>query len=159
MKTITCIDIHGKKFDVPVNQLKWRPSVYGIVLKDESVLLSKQFDGYDLPGGGLDLGESPEAGVIREVKEETGVDVQNPKLVGLENSFFQSSHAEDASYQSLLLYFVCDFLGGQLSKEGFDEYEKQYADMAEWVPLNGVDKLNLASTVDYRPYIKKALSP
>jgi 8-oxo-dGTP pyrophosphatase MutT (NUDIX family) len=31
---------------------------------------------WEFPGGGLDKGESPEAGVIRETKEETGFDVE-----------------------------------------------------------------------------------
>jgi 8-oxo-dGTP diphosphatase len=157
-KTVTSIDIEGKTYEVPVSELQWRPSAYGIVIKDDKILLSKQFgDKYDLPGGGLDLGEVPEEGVIREVKEETGIDVKNPKLLGLKNSFFQGSHSDNKSYHSLMLYYSCECVGGELSTEGFDEWEKQYAELAEWIPLGELDKLQLASTVDYRPFIIKAL--
>jgi 8-oxo-dGTP diphosphatase len=157
MKTVVCVDINGKNYEVPASRLEWRPSVYGIVIKDNKVLLSKQFGNkYDLPGGGLDLGEKPDDGVIREIKEETGIDAKNPKLVGIENSFFQSSHAENKSYQSLLMYYFCEYVGGTLSTDGFDEYEKKYAEIAEWIPLDRLNLIELASTVDYRPYIRKA---
>src|SRR4051812_39120059 len=130
-KTVTCIDVEGNKYEVPINELSWRPSVYGIVIKDNATLLSKQFgDKYDLPGGGLDFGEIPEDGVAREVKEETGIDVNNPKLVGVANSFFQGSHADNKSYHCIMLFYKCDFVGGELSTEGFDEWEKEYAEMA-----------------------------
>ena len=154
-KTITCTDIDGKKFEVAIKDLIWRPSAYGIVIREGKILLSKQFgDRYDLPGGGVDLGESPEEGVIREIKEETGIDAIKPKLVGTENSFFQSSHSkENKSYQCILMYFVCEYAGGELSVDVFDEDEQEYAELAEWIPIAGIDGLNLASTVDYRKYL------
>lgn len=158
-KTVTCVDIEGKEYKVPAERLEWRPSVYGIVIKDDQILLSKQFgDRYDLPGGGLDLGEKPEDGVIREIKEETGIIVKNPRLLGLENSFFQGSHADNKSYHSLMLYYSCEYVGGELSTDGFDEWEQQYAEMAEWISISELDNLRVASTVDYRPHVKKALS-
>jgi len=36
---------------------------------------------WDLPGGGLELGEDPEEGAVREVMEETGIEVKNIKLL------------------------------------------------------------------------------
>jgi 8-oxo-dGTP diphosphatase len=157
-KTVTCVDVHGDTFEVSASSLEWRPSVYAIIVKDGKILLSKQFgDKYDLPGGGLDLGESFEDAVIREVKEETGIAVQNPQLVGGENSFFKSTHANGKTYHSILLYFVCEYVGGELSTDGFDEYEQDYAELAEWIPLEKLDSLQLASTVDYRRHIKTAI--
>lgn len=157
--TVTCIDINGNKYEIPADKLQWRPSAYGIILKDNSVLLSKQFGKYDLPGGGIDLGEDVKAAVVREVKEETGIDVAVSKLIGFENSFFQAAHSNNNSYHSLLVFYACDYLGGNLSTEGFDEHEKAYAEMAEWIPLELVDTIEIASTVDFRPYIKQASHP
>lgn len=153
----TCLDVEGNKYEIPVDDLQWRPSAYGIVIKDNKVLMSKQFGHmYDLPGGGVDLGEDLNAAVIREVKEETGIDVSDPKNVGVENSFFHSAHGNKKSYHSILLYYACRLQGGTLSTDGFDEYEQEYAEMAEWVPLSSIDNIKIASTVDFRPYIRLA---
>lgn len=157
-KTITCVDIYGKEHEVPVSELTWRPSAYAIVIKDDRILLSKQFgNGYDLPGGGVDLGELLEDAVIRETKEETGIDVANPRLITAENSFFTFTHSGGGSIQSLQFFYKCDFVGGEFSIDGFDEYEKQYADMPEWIPLNELPNIIVKSSIDWREVVKKVL--
>jgi len=160
-KTVTSIDIYGKTYEVPVSDLSWRPSVYAIVLQDDKLLVSPQFEEkrYDLPGGGVDLGEQLEAAVIREVKEETGLDVSTPKLVGGTSNFFTFTHdstPEPDSVQSILLYYVCELVGGELSTDGFDEMEKQYAKKALWLPLAELDSIGIASSYDWRELVRQA---
>lgn len=155
--TVICLDVKGNAYEIPRTDLQWRPSAYGIVIRDGKVLMSKQFgDMYDLPGGGVNLGEDPAAAVIREIKEETGIDAGEPKNVGVENSFFYAAHGNKKSYHSILLYYVCAFRGGELSTDGFDDDEQKYAELAEWVPLDAIDDITIASTVDFRPYIRLA---
>ena len=58
-----------------------RVAAYAVVLRDGRILLSRLSDAltstplWTLPGGGLDHGEDPRAAVVREVYEETGLDV------------------------------------------------------------------------------------
>jgi ADP-ribose pyrophosphatase YjhB (NUDIX family) len=47
---------------------------------------------WSLPGGKLDWGESFEDGAIREVKEETDLDIQNPKVISVHNC--KNEHAQ-----------------------------------------------------------------
>ncbi len=42
---------------------------------------------WDLPGGGLDLGEDAKDGIIREIKEETGLDIQNLCIMDIISGF------------------------------------------------------------------------
>ncbi|WP_406074759.1 NUDIX hydrolase [Streptomyces virginiae] len=61
-------------------------SVAGAVLrKDGRLLAIRRADNgtWELPGGVLELTESPEAGVRREVLEETGIEVQVQELTGV----------------------------------------------------------------------------
>jgi 8-oxo-dGTP diphosphatase len=61
-------------------------SVAGAVIDDEGRFLAirRQDNGHwELPGGVLELDETPEQGVIREVLEETGVTVEPDQLTGV----------------------------------------------------------------------------
>jgi 8-oxo-dGTP pyrophosphatase MutT (NUDIX family) len=57
-------------------------SVKGVVVRgDMVVLLRNRRDEWELPGGKLELGESPERCVAREIEEELGLDVAPTALV------------------------------------------------------------------------------
>ncbi|MFE4259588.1 NUDIX hydrolase [Streptomyces sp. NPDC056883] len=61
-------------------------SVAGAVLREDGRLLAiRRADNgnWELPGGVLELAESPEAGVRREVLEETGIEVEVDELTGV----------------------------------------------------------------------------
>lgn len=153
---VTALDINGNKYEVDAKGLTWRPSAYGVVIKDGSVLLLRQQTGYDLPGGGIDLGEDLEVGLIREVKEESGVEVKSLSLLGIKTQFFKMP-SNGKFVHSLMLYYKCEYVGGDISTDGFDEWEKQYALTTEWYPLEKMDELKVASSVDFRPFIRKFL--
>ena len=57
-------------------------SVKGIVVRDDAVVLVRnRRDEWELPGGKLELNESPERCVAREIDEELGLDVEPNDLV------------------------------------------------------------------------------
>ncbi len=63
-----------------------RPAAYGLVASGRGILLTELSDRtsapgwWNLPGGGLDPGEPPEVGLVREVFEETGQAVEDVRL-------------------------------------------------------------------------------
>lgn len=156
-KKITCRTIDGSAVEVLASELSFRPSVYGVIIQDETILLSPQFgDGYDFPGGGVDLGELLTDTLIREVFEETGLRVTPRQVLLVQDDFFFHPHKKKP-LQTPLMYFLCDIVGGELSDAHLDEQEKEYAKKTEWVPLELVPTLKFYNPVDSRKLINKAL--
>jgi 8-oxo-dGTP diphosphatase len=162
MTTVTCHDIYANQHPTPTSSLQWRPAAYVVLIKDDSVCLLKANHGhYDLPGGAIELGEDPKSAAIREVKEETGLDLTTePTLLGVESSLFRAVHSDDRCYHSLLMYYHCEEFSGEFSGEfssgGFDEVERRLVEGAEWVPVARLDGIAVGSTVDFRPYVRQA---
>ncbi len=155
VKKVMVFAQNGKNLKMLSSELVWRPSAYGIVLKDNMILLSPQFEenSYDLPGGGLDLGETPSEAVIREVKEETGLNVANPQIVDVANSFFMFNDSSQA-VQAIMIFYKCDYVDGEFSMDGFDDYEKKYARMAVWFSIEKLDSIKVSSSFDWRELVK-----
>ena len=75
---------------------------YGLVICDEKILLIKKHGGpydrtLDLPGGTIEFCERPEEAMIRELKEEVGIDVKKYEL------FDADSVAFDWQYKDVML--------------------------------------------------------
>ncbi len=79
---------------------------FGVILKrEEKILLGLRHPDPDkadsafrssgewcLPGGKLEWGELLEEGAIREVKEETGITIRNPKVISVHNCKNEHAH-------------------------------------------------------------------
>jgi 8-oxo-dGTP pyrophosphatase MutT (NUDIX family) len=86
---VICLDKDGKEYEVLASDITYRPSVYGVVIKDDKMLLVPQWDGYDFPGGGMEIHETIEEALIREVWEETRYKIKPTRLVGNFDSFWK----------------------------------------------------------------------
>jgi len=62
-----------------------RPGVAAVIFEDGRVLLQRRDDTrrWGLPGGGVEPGETVRQALIREVREETGLDVEPLRLIGV----------------------------------------------------------------------------
>lgn len=66
-----------------------RNAVRCYLIKDNEVVVTKYKKGnkkegyYDIPGGKIEEGETPKQTAIREMKEETGIEIQNLKYKGI----------------------------------------------------------------------------
>ena len=81
------------------------------------------------PGGHLEFGESLEACAIREVKEETNLDIRPPKFLALTNDLFEK---EEKHYVSIFL--EADYIEGQEIKN----CEPNKISEWQWFDLNAL---------------------
>lgn len=95
------------------------PSASAIVTDEQGrILLVKRRDNtlWALPGGGHDIGESIEQTAIREVKEETGLDVEVTGLVGIyTNPNHIVAFTDGEVRQQFSLCFTTELRGGELA--------------------------------------------
>jgi ADP-ribose pyrophosphatase YjhB (NUDIX family) len=86
--------------------------IRAVLLDEKEVLLVKEKeDGlWTLPGGWVDVGESPSESVEREVKEESGYEVRAVRLLAL---WDRDKHPHPPMpFHVYKLYFQCELLGG-----------------------------------------------
>lgn len=84
-----------------------------IVNKQNKILVGKRKNShapfYSIPGGKLELGETFEDGAIREILEETNLQIKNPKVIAVTNNLETYKH-EGVHYISIAL-LVSDYTG------------------------------------------------
>lgn len=116
--------------------------VAGIILKDTNILLIHRTkpdrEYWVLPGGGLeDTDSSPEAGLLREISEETTLSVEVLRLI----------YTHDYTTNNGL-YYLCRYISGQPKLGDFIEKQKMESgkdDLYEpaWVPVSTLPNLLL----------------
>ena len=92
-------------------------AVDAVILKNDSIILIKRkYDPYSgnwaLPGGFVEYGETVEDALIREAKEETGLDVRIKRIVGV-----YSDPDRDPRGHTVSVCFLCEIAGGDLNAD------------------------------------------
>ncbi len=111
-----------------------RPSVRGIIIKDKKIAMihSLKYDYYKFPGGGIENGESHIDTLIREVQEESGLQVISESVC--EYGYvhrIQKGTDEDMFIQDNY-YYLCD-CKTKMTSQRLDDYENEEQFTLEWV--------------------------
>jgi mutator protein MutT len=92
---------------------------------------------WSLPGGALEVGETLQQGVVREVLEETGLTVTPAGVVEILDRIVRDEESERVRYHYVLIDFVCRVIGGS-PLVGSD------ADEVRWVDRAALDEYQVA---------------
>jgi 8-oxo-dGTP diphosphatase len=101
-----------------------------IILDDNKVILIKRLnnpfkDHWAIPGGFVEYGERVEDAAVREAKEETGLDIELTKLVGV-----YSDPDRDPRGHTVTVAFLSKIIGGTLKSDS-DAKDAKFVDVNE----------------------------
>ena len=116
------------------------PSVAAVIRDGAGRLLlqRKSEDGsWSLPAGAIEPGESPSKAVIREVLEETGLDVKTTVLLGVFGGApdFRFVYPNGDPVEYLVALFRCEIVGGSHSPSDKETSALKYFKQNEMPPL------------------------
>ncbi|MFI9636619.1 NUDIX hydrolase [Nocardia sp. NPDC051929] len=108
-------------------------------------------DHYSIPGGGLEAGETVTQALVREVKEETGIDVQVTDLIGIfSNPEHVIAYDDGEVRQEFSICFRADPIGGELRTSSESKEVR-------WVAPSDVSSLDVHPSIALR--IERGLTP
>jgi 8-oxo-dGTP diphosphatase len=100
---------------------------------DNILLVKTNFRGWECPGGQIEVGESLEEGLLREIFEESGIKASIRCLAGVSSNVAQRKHSDGVSIvpTKVLFDFICDYIEGEMKTS--DETND-----VMWVPKENV---------------------
>ena len=141
--------------DGPLERIQ-RVAAYNICVDESARLLLCRLSGiterpgwWTLPGGGIDFGEHPEAGALRELEEETGLTGRIVELLAVDSirrAMLAPSDGREVDYHSVRIIYRTEITGGALRDETHESTDRAawYArDDVAAVPLVELGKLGV----------------
>ena len=119
-------------------------TVLCLITDGDSILLQNRtkndWQGYTLPGGHVEPGESFVDAVIREMKEETGLTILDPRLVGV-----KQFPLENGRYV-VLLFKATRWSGDLISSEEGQMEGIEYSELSTVKTVDDLDSKNFSIT-------------
>ena len=110
----------------------------GGVIRDQEgrILLQRRADKnkWGFPGGAMELGESAKETAIREIKEETGLDVEVSKLIGIYTAYYDEYPNGDRA-QTIAIFLEFNVTGGQIIESNEETLELCYFALTDFPEL------------------------
>jgi 8-oxo-dGTP diphosphatase len=135
----------------PITRLQ-RLAAYGVLLRGDDILLTRissrgfSAGSWTLPGGGVEHGEDVRSGLLREVYEETGLDVEVGDILDVHSTHIvdKSPTGQLEDFHGVHLLFACRVLSAD--REPTVTEIGGTTDLARWVPIR--EALNGLRTFD-----------
>ena len=115
-----------------------------VLVKDNKILVQRDKDGneYALPGGHVKIGETLEAGLIRETMEEMGVQIECKKLLWSEECFWEWNGRRAHNISFYYLIEVCN--GFVIPDKGEFVSQKDNCNVViGWMPIDQIQNVTI----------------
>jgi 8-oxo-dGTP diphosphatase len=117
--------------------------VGAVIIRDGRILLAKRGsepgkNKWSIPGGLVELGETVQSTIAREVREESGLDVEVHSLIDVVDNLVPDERGR-LHYHFIILDFFTTLKGG-IPRAGSDALD------VKWVPFEDVDGYDLTRT-------------
>jgi ADP-ribose pyrophosphatase YjhB (NUDIX family) len=121
-ETVTGRDINHAPVEMEIDKLTWRPGAYALVFNNDGKILvvdntinkRKEF-----PGGGVDIHETFEEALTREVWEETGLNVRVESFITFIDEFFLTPSGNQ--WHTVKCFYRCSPIDGDLRPTILDD--------------------------------------
>ena len=139
-------DIMREHINIKNEHYTFKFRVSGVIIKEGKVLLVEMDNAefFCLPGGHVELGETTEEAMLREMKEETEKDTYIKKYLGNIENFFINKH--NVNIHEIAYYYLMDFKENievkDLVRIENDEGTEVKLNF-KWFDLSKLDKVNL----------------
>lgn len=134
---------------------KFNYRVCAVILSEGKILAmqDERSPYYYLPGGRVQMGETAEHAILRELQEELGIIARIRRPLWLNQGFFNED-VDKLDYHELCLYFLVDVSGTGLAEQGerFTRMENDHTLRFEWLALERLEKEYF-----YPVFLKKAV--
>ena len=120
----------------------------GVLVRDGKILVQRDLNGneYALPGGHVRIGETLADGLIREYKEETGVDISCVKLLWSEECFWEWN---GRAAHNFAFYYLIDDNSAIPDTGAFTSHKDNRNVVLGWMPIEEIQNV-----VIYPEFIK-----
>lgn len=122
-----------------------------IINSKDEITLGYSHKTYQFPGGHLEEGETLTECLLREIKEETGIEIKNAEIKPFEKitHYTKNYHGSGKNRQNEIYYFVIktdDVF--DMNNSSLDEWEKEGNFTVKTIPVKDLEKVLVNSIID-----------
>ena len=120
--------------------------------KNEILLVKNPRKGWEFPGGIVEQGETVPQGLIREIKEESGVDVEIINIIGIySNTKKKKGYNGVEEIPTIVnIDFICKYISGDLTKSDESSEVKWFSKEEALKIVNSKLQFRFTKALDYQ---------
>ena len=122
-----------------------------IINSNKEITLGYSYKTYQFPGGHLEEGETLEECLLREIKEETGIEICDAKLKPFEKITYYNKNYHDSGKNrknDIYYYIVKTNAKFDMSNTKLDEREKEGNFTVKTFPIKNIEQILIDSIPD-----------